>query len=240
MNRTTSGRGGGGSSFSPIIYDYLKRWQDDPTSRVFAPLAEAYRKAGMIDEAIEIAQDGVRVHPHYLAGRVSLARAYFDRGRYNDVIELLDVASRDHPDNLAAQKLLGESFLLTGRVAEALASYKTYLYFVPLDREVAKLVQELEQKAYEQGTLVLQLDTAQPVQQPAGIEDRNRGPRLVYNAHNSASDSQAIAGDLREFSEVNAQGAIQSDPGLQRQAWIAKVETLQKMLQSVERYRRGD
>ena len=59
-------------NFSPMIYDYLKKYQEDPTSRVFAPLAEAYRKAGLIDEAIEIAREGLRVHPNFVGGRVAL------------------------------------------------------------------------------------------------------------------------------------------------------------------------
>jgi tetratricopeptide (TPR) repeat protein len=193
----------------------------------------------MIDEAIEIAQDGLRVHPHFLAGKVALARAYFDRGRYNEVIDLLDAASRESPDNLAAQKLLGESFLLTGRVAEALASYKTYLYFVPLDTEVAKLVKELEQKAYEQGILVLQLDTEQKTSEQKNRPplERAAGPRLVYNSLAHSQQQSDSSSDLAEFAEAGARAALSGDPGLRRQEWIEKVEKLQKMLQSVERYR---
>ena len=66
---------------NPQIYHYLRRYQEDPRSRVFAPLAEAYRKAGLLDEAIEIARDGVRVHPHFVGGKVALARALFDKGQ---------------------------------------------------------------------------------------------------------------------------------------------------------------
>ncbi len=143
---------------SPLIYSYLKKFQQDPSSRVFAPLAEAYRKAGLIEEAIEIAREGLRVHPTFASGRVALARALFDKKKYQEVLDELTPVVNEIPDNLVAQRLVAESSLMLGRVAQALASYKMLLYFVPQDQEVAQMVFELEKGAYEKGTLVLRKD----------------------------------------------------------------------------------
>lgn len=190
--------------FSPIIYDYLKKYQDDPTSRVFAPLAEAYRKAGMIDEAIEICREGLKVHPQFVGGRVALARALFEKKRYPEVIDELVSVTRDVPDNLAAQKLVAESALMLGRVSESLTAYKMLLYFNPTDAETAKIVSELESQAYEQGTLVLRRD---PAPQKA--------------AYRIAATREAI----------------ENDPELKRDFIIRKIETLQALLQQIERTR---
>ncbi len=189
-----------------MIHSYLKKYQDDPSSRVFAPLAEAYRKAGLVDEAIEIAREGLRVHPRFTGGRVALARALFDKDLFEEVAQELGPVVQDAPDNLVAQRLLGESCLMLGRVAEALGAYKMLLFFSPHDPETAQIVHELESQAYEGGTLVLRSDTKPE--------------------------------PLPEFSEQKAQAAIDSDPGLRRRSWVRKVEMLQQMLQSVERYRR--
>jgi tetratricopeptide (TPR) repeat protein len=143
---------------NPQIYHYLKKYQADPRSRVFAPLAEAYRKAGLLDEAIEICRDGIRYHPNFIGGRVALARALFDKGDYEATVKELSPVVIDAPDNLVAQKILAESCLILGKLAEALASYKVLLFFMPKDEEIAKLVQELESRAYEDGLLVLQDD----------------------------------------------------------------------------------
>src|SRR5271156_5404845 len=105
------------SKSNPLIYQYLKKYQEDPTSRVFAPLAEAYRKAGLIEEAIEIAREGLLVHPSFTGGRVALARALFDKKQYQLVIDELNLVVQDAPDNLIAQRLLAESHLMLGRVA---------------------------------------------------------------------------------------------------------------------------
>lgn len=147
-------------SFSPLIYDYLKKYQEDPTSRIFAPLAEAYRKAGLLDEAIEIAREGLRVHPNFVGGRVALARALFEKKQYEDVVEELSFVVREVPDNLVAQKLLAESSLMLGRMSEALSAFKMLLYFNPSDTEIARIVSELEAQAYEDGVLVLRKDPA--------------------------------------------------------------------------------
>jgi tetratricopeptide (TPR) repeat protein len=146
------------SKGTPLIYHYLKKYQEEPNSRVFAPLSEAYRKAGLLDEAIEICRDGLRLHPHFLGGRVALARALFDKGNYVEVVKELEPVVLDAPDNLVAQKLLAESYLILGKVAQALGAYKVLLFFIPQDKEIAQLVREIESKAYEDGALVLQRD----------------------------------------------------------------------------------
>src|ERR1700687_1759868 len=106
----------------PQIYEYLRRYQEDPTSRVFAPLAEAYRKSGLVDEAIEIAREGLQVHSRFIGGKVVLARALFDKKPFDDVILELGKVVEDVPDNLVAQRLIAESYLMQGRVSEALSA----------------------------------------------------------------------------------------------------------------------
>lgn len=191
--------------YSPLIYSYLRKWQEDPTSRVFAPLAEAYRKGGLIDEAIDIAREGLRVHPTFVGGRVALARALFDRKQYEEVISELAMIVQDVPDNLIAQRLLAESNLMLGNVAEALTAYKMLLYFHPEDVDTAKIVRELEARAYEKGALVLRTDPKPEV--------------------------------AEGFDVKPVRGALESDPAIQRERWIRRVEVLQDLLQRVERYK---
>ncbi len=209
MKRETYDRYRKAAAGNPLIFSYLKKFQEEPASRVFAPLAEAYRKAGLVDEAIDIAREGLQLHPTFVGGRVALARALFDKGEFNEVIDELQSVVNDVPDNLVAQRLLAESCLMLGRVAEALGAYKMLLFFTPQDAETAKIVTELEAQAYQKGTLVLRND--------AGVADE----------------------DIGEYSVRGVDGAIDEDPELKRGQWIRKVELLQGMLQKVERYRSG-
>jgi tetratricopeptide (TPR) repeat protein len=143
-------------AYSPLLYEYLRKYQEDPTSRVFAPLAEAYRKAGMIREAVEIAREGLRIHPGFVGGKVALARALFDLKQYDEVMVELRSVIRDVPDNLVAQRLFGDSALMMGRPEDALVSFKMLLYFAPGD--AAQLVHELETRMYEDGNARLRKD----------------------------------------------------------------------------------
>lgn len=142
------------TKYPPLLLKYLKIFQDDPTSRIFAPLAESYRKLGLVDEAIEICKEGLSANPDFLGGKVALARAYFDKGSYAQVRDLLNPVIDRIPDNLVAQRLLADACLMLGYVREALAASKMLLYFNPSDTEVARLVEELETQTYEKGGLL--------------------------------------------------------------------------------------
>jgi tetratricopeptide (TPR) repeat protein len=137
--------------YSSLIHQYLKKYQEDPQSKIFAPLAEAYRKAGLTDEAIEIAQEGILIHPHYIGGKVALSRALFDKKEYDKVIHVLEDVLENAPDNIIALKLNAESYLMLGRINEALYHFKLLLYYTPQDNELYTLVKELESEALESG-----------------------------------------------------------------------------------------
>lgn len=196
--------------FTPVVYEYLKRFQEDPSSRVFAPLAEAYRKAGLLKDAVAIAREGLRVHPHFVGGRVALARALFDLKEYDEVIKELRELIVDVPDNLVAQRLFAESCLMRGQLEEALSSYKMILYFVPSDQETAQIVQELEASGYRLGQTVLKKE----------------------NEPESGFQVQALA-------QVVKNDPVQASAEQKRRksSAIEGVEKLTRFLQKVERYR---
>lgn len=140
--------------YPPLLLKYLKMFQDDPRSKIFAPLAECYRKIGLYDEAIQICKEGLVIHPDFIGGKVALARAFFDKKMYSQVRDLLLPLIEKIPDNLIAQRLLADSCLILGYASEALTAYKMLLYFNPNDADVAGMVQELETQAYQGGGLI--------------------------------------------------------------------------------------
>ena len=48
------------------------RYAENPDGRYFAPLADAYRKAGRVDEAITVVTSGLNQHPDYLSAHIVL------------------------------------------------------------------------------------------------------------------------------------------------------------------------
>jgi tetratricopeptide (TPR) repeat protein len=82
----------------------------EPTSLIFAALAEAYRKRSLLREAIEVCRRGLRAHPNFLSGRVALARAYAEAGQMDPARKELEKVVSSAPDNLVAQRLLADIY----------------------------------------------------------------------------------------------------------------------------------
>lgn len=55
------------------------RYAENPDGRYFAPLADAYRKAGQLDRALEVVTAGLVKHPDYLSAHIVLARCHLDK-----------------------------------------------------------------------------------------------------------------------------------------------------------------
>mgnify|MGYP001577302465 CR=1 FL=1 len=140
--------------YTPLLLKYLKAFQDDPSSKIFAPLAECYLKLGLVDEAIEICKEVLAVSPNFNGGKVALARAYFDKKMYKQVRELLSKIIDEIPENIIAQRLLADSSFMTGHLNEALNAYKMVLYYQPDEREVYAIIKEMETQMYEKGGLL--------------------------------------------------------------------------------------
>ncbi|MDH5581073.1 MAG: hypothetical protein OEY33_04140 [Bdellovibrionales bacterium] len=132
------------SSSSPILIKYLKAYEQNPHSRVFAPLAETYRKMGMNDKAMRILRDGIKSNPDYVLGYLGLSFCYFDQGQFQLAYNTLRPFVNTNRDNLRLQKLFAQVCYRIGHLEEALETYKYILFINPRDEEAKERVSELE------------------------------------------------------------------------------------------------
>jgi Flp pilus assembly protein TadD len=79
-----------------------RRVEANPASIAFAGLAEEYRRAGMVDEAIATCRAGLRRHPVYVAARVTLGTALIEAGQLDEAALELETVLRAAPGNAAA------------------------------------------------------------------------------------------------------------------------------------------
>ena len=66
------------------IEDLRRRVQKDPASIAFAQLAEEYRRAGQLQDAVDVCRAGLAIHPGYLSARVTLGRALLELEQFDD------------------------------------------------------------------------------------------------------------------------------------------------------------
>lgn len=57
-----------------------RRWAENPLGLTFAPLAEAYRKGGDTQRALDLLRTGLDVHPDYIPANIVLGRCHMDLG----------------------------------------------------------------------------------------------------------------------------------------------------------------
>ena len=90
-------------AISSEIEKLEKRWQAT-SGLVFAPLAEAYRKAGLQARALEILEQGLALHADYGPALIVRARCHLDTGDFAAAEEAFNQALiRDTLDPIALQ-----------------------------------------------------------------------------------------------------------------------------------------
>ncbi len=128
----------------PYFQEYLRRFREDPTSRIFAPLSEAYRRMGRLDDAIAICQEGLSHHPDFYGGRVALARCFLDKREFVLAKYELEKVVHVVPENLLAQKLLGEACLALKEKGQALRAFRMAELLSPSDPHLSQKIYDLE------------------------------------------------------------------------------------------------
>lgn len=214
-----------------LIEKYQILLERDPKSQVFAPLAEAYRRMGMIEEAFRIAVRGVQFNPVFGGGRIALAKIFLDRDNLPGAITELEKAVELSADNILAHSLLGECLLKNKQPKEALRSFKMVLFLMPNNEKAQKAVKKLEALTadeYEEDLFEMKPLTAghriealpiQPLKPMAGTADLDRVLSLVdayivrndmLRAHEILKENEPSYGShpevIKRFKLINQRG----------------------------------
>ncbi len=98
---------------------YLRIYQENPDSRVFAPLADLYRRMGKLDEAENVCREGIGRHPYYAGGRVAYANILLDKGEWDEALTEIEAVVNFYPDNLLARKIFIRVLAALGQLQRA-------------------------------------------------------------------------------------------------------------------------
>ncbi|MDC4226532.1 MAG: hypothetical protein MPW15_20355 [Candidatus Manganitrophus sp.] len=82
-------------TISPEIVKLMDKMAQNPTSRLFVPLAEEYLKCDMVDEAIIVLVEGIKNHPSYVAARVMLGKIYLQKNQIPEAQSGVRTGNRD-------------------------------------------------------------------------------------------------------------------------------------------------
>ncbi len=127
----------------PQIEKLSNKWAREPTSLVFAPLADAYRRSNLLDEAIQVLEKGLEKHPNYLSARIILGRCYRDKRMFDLARQEFDKVLSSDPQNLVALRLKGDVSVSLGQKDMAVENYQKLLELQPTNQEVRDILADL-------------------------------------------------------------------------------------------------
>lgn len=127
------------------IRQLRRRVEQDATSPLFVGLAEEYRAAGRLPDAIRALEKGLQVHPHYVSAQVALARAYLEADRTEEAMAMFTKALAEDRGNLVSARSLADIYLSRGERVEAVKKYKLYRA-LSADRSVEEVIERIERE----------------------------------------------------------------------------------------------
>ena len=88
--------------------DELKKKFDENPRRYFAPLANEFRKAGDIEQAIMICEEFLPQQPGHMSGHIVYGQALYEAGKVTESRTVFETALGLDPENLIALRHLGD------------------------------------------------------------------------------------------------------------------------------------
>ena len=129
---------------SDELKSLTERFEKAPDSRLFAPLADAHRKNGDIDKAIELCEKGLERYPEYASARVILGKCFYDKGATERARSEFERVLDIDPENMVALKFMGEICLAENDKKKAGEFYKKLLAIDPTNEGASKMLEELQ------------------------------------------------------------------------------------------------
>jgi tetratricopeptide (TPR) repeat protein len=156
-NPTSAPAAGPDTALQAAIRRYEERLAKDPTSLGFAVLADLYRKAGRVSDAVATCRDGLIRHPHYGTARLILAKALMARQDFEGALAELDTMLRVSPKDVQCLRLAAEANRRLARIDAAVANLELVTSLDPGDRESRALLGLLRAGAATAETAVARL-----------------------------------------------------------------------------------
>lgn len=133
-------------SLKDEIKNLERKLADNPNSIFFARLADSYMQTGRLDEAIELCERGVRIHPNYVTGHYILGKCFVRKKLFDQAEkELKRVLSKD-PKYISAHREYGELMAQIGWNSNCEMTFNEILQIDPLNDKAQQRLIELKKQ----------------------------------------------------------------------------------------------
>lgn len=175
------------------VDELKKKLTQNPDSLIFVPLADAYRKAGMLQEAIDVCAKGLEKHPTYMSARVVLGRIYDQKDMLDEAESELKKVEAADVDNIMVHSMLGNVYLKRKMYPQAVEQFQKVLSLNPEDTDTQeKLTEALSAKQETAAEEKKQEPKAQPAAEvkakPAPEPEKKKEEKPAEPKADSKSD----------------------------------------------------
>lgn len=125
---------------------FAEKYKNAPDSRVFAPLADAYRKSGLVDKSVEICEEGIKKYPDYASAHVILGKCFYDKGATERSRREFERVLEIDSENMVALKFMGDILIGEDKSDEAADYYRKLLAIDPTNKEICASLEEIEKE----------------------------------------------------------------------------------------------
>ena len=122
----------------------LRKKYEENQRRYFAPLANEYRKAGQLEEAIALCRAWLPQQPGHMSGHIVYGQALYESRQLEEAKTVFEAALALDPENLIALRHLGDIARDSADPETARAWYMRVLDADPRNDDVAAMLAELD------------------------------------------------------------------------------------------------
>ena len=125
--------------------DWLKsKVSENSASMLYPRLADRYLQINELDRAIEFAEKGVLLHPHYATARYVMAKCYYDNSQFDEANKHLKEALAVDPEHLGALYLQSELLKKLGDFEKVKGNYNLMLDIDPFNDDIHQKLYDLQ------------------------------------------------------------------------------------------------
>lgn len=215
------------ASDSPRIDELRRRWEADPSSRIYLQLADEYLKQGELAEAARVLRRGLDERPSDLSGQVALGRCLVELGEAEEAAGRLESVLEKDPAHIVANKLLIRAYLASGRAEPARERLEIHRLLDDRDEELDELEVALERVGKgREGSLPSTMVEEDP--RPSDVQTAPPGALELPVADEDAEDELPPATTVEtdhEDLDFEAESFSEEEPAGDEEVFVAPPRT---------------